>query len=382
MKEKTVPPCSHHVDRRAPGTARDPRRGLLRQRQRLRRGAGTHLREHVVLRGPVVGPRAARAVQEGPDRTRERAADPWARRIAARFPQCLPPSRRPVVHRARGRSASAVSAAPTTPGRTRWTANSWPRPTSRRLTDEAGAPIDRYRFGLVPVALTEWLGYAWVCLSDTPPPFDDVVAETTVRLGDSDAINRYGIGGLDVGHRVVYDVAANWKLIVENFMECYHCSYDPPRTGRCAARVRTGHGRSGQYRPWRRIRFGCRRIHGRRLGRIRPAARDHRRPGPPLLRDHGQADGVHQPGPRPHHLPPDVSDVARRGPSSNATGSTPPTWCRRGGTCRTPWSCSTASTCRISTPASELSPRCRHGPTVRAACSFPPNITSRSSISG
>ncbi len=27
-----------------------------------------------------------------------------------------------------------------------------------------------------------------------------------------------------MGHRIVYDVAANWKLIVENFMECYHCS--------------------------------------------------------------------------------------------------------------------------------------------------------------
>ena len=63
-----------------------------------------------------------------------------------------------------------------------------------------------------------------MCLSDTPPPFEDVIAETTRTLGDSDAINRYGIGGLDVGHRVVYDVAANWKLIVENFMECYHCS--------------------------------------------------------------------------------------------------------------------------------------------------------------
>ncbi len=92
------------------------------------------------------------------------------------------------------------------------------------LTDDAGAPIDRSRFGLVPIALTEWLGYAWVCLSDTPPPFDDVMAEATRTLGDPDAINRYGIGGLDVGHRVVYDVAANWKLIVENFMECYHCS--------------------------------------------------------------------------------------------------------------------------------------------------------------
>ncbi len=97
-------------------------------------------------------------------------------------------------------------------------------PNIGTLTDDAGAPIDRYKFGLVPVALTEWLGYAWVCLSDTPPPFEDVMAETSKTLGDSDAINRYGIGGLDVGHRVVYDVAANWKLIVENFMECYHCS--------------------------------------------------------------------------------------------------------------------------------------------------------------
>ncbi|HEY9265707.1 MAG TPA: aromatic ring-hydroxylating dioxygenase subunit alpha [Mycobacterium sp.] len=97
-------------------------------------------------------------------------------------------------------------------------------PNIGSLTDDVGAPIDRTEFGLVPVALTEWLGYTWVCLSDTPPPFEDVVAEATRTLGDSDAINRYGIGGLDVGRRIVYDVAANWKLIVENFMECYHCS--------------------------------------------------------------------------------------------------------------------------------------------------------------
>jgi Rieske 2Fe-2S family protein len=97
-------------------------------------------------------------------------------------------------------------------------------PNIGSLTDDDGAPIDRYRFGLVPVALNEWLGYAWVCLSDTPPPFEDVIAQATRTLGDADAINRYGIGGLDVGRRIVYDVAANWKLIVENFMECYHCS--------------------------------------------------------------------------------------------------------------------------------------------------------------
>ncbi len=98
-------------------------------------------------------------------------------------------------------------------------------PNIATLTDETGAGIDRYRYGLVPVAITEWLGYAWVCLADEPPSFfDDVVGDVTQRLGNASAIDCYGIDGLQVGHRVVYDVAANWKLIVENFMECYHCA--------------------------------------------------------------------------------------------------------------------------------------------------------------
>lgn len=98
-------------------------------------------------------------------------------------------------------------------------------PNIGTLTDDTGAAIDRYRYGLVPVALREWLGYAWVCLAEVPPSFEDtVVGEVTLRLGDADAIARYGVGDLQLGHRIVYDVAANWKLIVENFMECYHCA--------------------------------------------------------------------------------------------------------------------------------------------------------------
>ena len=27
-----------------------------------------------------------------------------------------------------------------------------------------------------------------------------------------------------MGRRITYDVKANWKLIIENFMECYHCA--------------------------------------------------------------------------------------------------------------------------------------------------------------
>lgn len=98
-------------------------------------------------------------------------------------------------------------------------------PNIGALTDESGAGIDRERYGLIGVALREWLGYAWVCLADDPPSFDDeVVAAATHRLGHPEAIDNYGVDTLQVGRRVVYDVAANWKLIVENFMECYHCA--------------------------------------------------------------------------------------------------------------------------------------------------------------
>ena len=78
----------------------------------------------------------------------------------------------------------------------------------------------------MPVALREWLGYAWVCLADDPPPFEDevigAVDRTTRRRRRRSTAT--ASAGLTSGRRVVYDVAANWKLIVENFMECYHCA--------------------------------------------------------------------------------------------------------------------------------------------------------------
>ncbi len=85
--------------------------------------------------------------------------------------------------------------------------------------------VDRSRYGLIPVHLREWLGYVWVSLAEEPPSFEDtVVGAVAGRLGDADVIEDWGIDRLDVGRRITYDVKANWKLIVENFMECYHCA--------------------------------------------------------------------------------------------------------------------------------------------------------------
>jgi Rieske 2Fe-2S family protein len=85
--------------------------------------------------------------------------------------------------------------------------------------------VDRAAYGLHSVSLREWLGYVWICLAPDPPSFEaDVIGDVVARLGDVDAIDRYDVAALALGRRVRYDVAANWKLIVENFMECYHCA--------------------------------------------------------------------------------------------------------------------------------------------------------------
>jgi len=85
--------------------------------------------------------------------------------------------------------------------------------------------LDRAEYGLHTVHVREWLGYVWLCLAEDPPSFEDtVIDDVTTRLGSPDAIVGYDVQNLKLGRRISYDVKANWKQIVENFMECYHCA--------------------------------------------------------------------------------------------------------------------------------------------------------------
>jgi Rieske 2Fe-2S family protein len=113
------------------------------------------------------------------------------------------------------------------------------------------ADIDRDAYGLIRVQLREWLGYVWICLADEPPSFDEtVISAVTERLGGAEVIERYRVQDLALGRRISYDVAANWKLIIENFMECYHCATIHPEltrvlpefAGGYAAQYYVGHG--------------------------------------------------------------------------------------------------------------------------------------------
>jgi Rieske 2Fe-2S family protein len=72
--------------------------------------------------------------------------------------------------------------------------------------------FDMKNFPLFEVATRTWGGFVFVCLAKRPPPF-----EPPTRYA------RYGFDKLRIGKRIVADVQANWKLLAENFSECFHC---------------------------------------------------------------------------------------------------------------------------------------------------------------
>ena len=77
--------------------------------------------------------------------------------------------------------------------------------------------FDRAAHGLFPVALYEWNGFVFACLADDPPDF---AAAPDMGLG---ALDNWPMAGLAIGHRLVKDLACNWKVFWENYNECLHC---------------------------------------------------------------------------------------------------------------------------------------------------------------
>jgi Rieske 2Fe-2S family protein len=101
--------------------------------------------------------------------------------------------------------------------------------------------LDRDAFGLLPVRLEVWEGLLWVNLDDDAAPLADQLEPTIAkRFGSLETLARYRIGDLKVGRTIDYEIGANWKLVVENFMECYHCAPVHPELVRLLPEFRNG----------------------------------------------------------------------------------------------------------------------------------------------
>ncbi|MBS0378151.1 MAG: aromatic ring-hydroxylating dioxygenase subunit alpha [Proteobacteria bacterium] len=85
------------------------------------------------------------------------------------------------------------------------------------LTTEPG--FDRSQFSLYPVGLECWGGFVFVNL--TPAKATTLAAQLG---GIPERTARYPLAELRIGHTIRYSVAANWKVICENYNECYHCA--------------------------------------------------------------------------------------------------------------------------------------------------------------
>ncbi|MBV9846568.1 MAG: aromatic ring-hydroxylating dioxygenase subunit alpha, partial [Kutzneria sp.] len=76
--------------------------------------------------------------------------------------------------------------------------------------------------GLLPVPVREAGGLIFVCFADQPPPFDEA------GRAIADQIDPHEVDNTEVAARYHYRVAANWKTLVENNRECYHCRPNHP----------------------------------------------------------------------------------------------------------------------------------------------------------
>jgi Rieske 2Fe-2S family protein len=79
------------------------------------------------------------------------------------------------------------------------------------------APEERTAFALKRVEVGVWAGFVFLHLGAPATPLADAADE------HARALAHYAIGELVTGLRFGYDVAANYKVLAENYNECYHC---------------------------------------------------------------------------------------------------------------------------------------------------------------
>jgi len=87
--------------------------------------------------------------------------------------------------------------------------------------------FDKTTHGLQPVHVEVAGGFIFISLSDDPPDFSKVIKDYTPLL------DPFKINDAKVAYKKRYALRTNWKLVAENFRECYHCG--PAHPEYCSA---------------------------------------------------------------------------------------------------------------------------------------------------
>ena len=108
--------------------------------------------------------------------------------------------------------------------------HSWSYRLDGRLRNAPGfRDVDGFEpdeFGLAELRLANWHGWLFVDASGEDAEFSEHVA------GLEDVVGPYHPEDLTIVARHSYELATNWKVIAENYQECYHCSTIHPELSR------------------------------------------------------------------------------------------------------------------------------------------------------
>jgi phenylpropionate dioxygenase-like ring-hydroxylating dioxygenase large terminal subunit len=84
--------------------------------------------------------------------------------------------------------------------------------------------FDKAELGLKPAQVGTWGPFVFVNASAEAPPLEETLGDLPEQVSEA---------GLDVdalafNRRVEFELEANWKVVAENFLECYHCQIAHP----------------------------------------------------------------------------------------------------------------------------------------------------------
>ncbi len=84
--------------------------------------------------------------------------------------------------------------------------------------------FDAGQLGLVPVSVATWGPFVFA----NPDPAAEPLEHSLGDLPEIVAGHGLDLGSLRFNRRVRYEIRANWKIAIENYLECYHCQLNHP----------------------------------------------------------------------------------------------------------------------------------------------------------
>jgi len=127
--------------------------------------------------------------------------------------------------------------------------HAWVYDLDGALVGARGMPedFDKSKFPLHTCQVRIWHGLIFINMAREGDP--DVAPFEKMAEDLEPYVKLHRLEDTKIVHREVYPTAANWKLVVDNFRECYHCIPSHPEYTMVNAYVRAGEKGLGRYDP-------------------------------------------------------------------------------------------------------------------------------------